>query len=83
MEHRQANLIQKEVGLMLKDVRLLAERTSKLQSHLNQADGDIKGILTSTNRVTDRAEKIERVELQQPDESAMARPELVRISGRG
>ena len=59
----QASLIQKEVGLLLNDVRLLSDRVGKLQSHLGQADGDIKNILTSTARVTGRAERIERVEL--------------------
>ncbi len=63
----QASLIQKEVGLLLNDVRLLSERVGKLQSHLGQADGDIKNILTSTGRVAARAERIERVELAAPE----------------
>jgi DNA recombination protein RmuC len=62
----QASLIQKEVGLMLNDVRLLSERVGKLETHLGQAEGDIKNILTSTAKVTNRAEKIERVELTGP-----------------
>jgi DNA recombination protein RmuC len=67
----QANLIQKEVGLMLNDVRLLSERAGKLQTHLGQADGDIKNILISTARVTGRAERIERVELAGPDRAPL------------
>ena len=63
----QASLIQKEVGALLNDVRLLSDRVGKLQSHLGQADGDIKNILTSTGKITSRAEKIERVELAAPD----------------
>ena len=67
----QACHIQKEVGLMLNDVRLLSERVGKLQTHLGQADGDIKNILTSTGRVTSRAERIERVELTGPESVAL------------
>jgi DNA recombination protein RmuC len=59
----QASVIQKEVGLLLNDVRLLADRVGKLQSHLGQAEGDIKTILISASKVTNRAERIERVEL--------------------
>ena len=67
----QASLIQKEVGLLLNDVKLLTERVGKLQTHLGQADGDIKNILTSTQRVTSRAERIERVELTGPESVAL------------
>jgi DNA recombination protein RmuC len=67
----QASLIQKEVGLLLNDVRLLSERVGKLQTHLGQADGDIKNILTSTQRVSARADRIERVELTGPESVAL------------
>lgn len=59
----QADLIKKEVGALLNDVRLLGERVGKLQSHFNQADADIKNILISTGKIVGRAEKIEKVEL--------------------
>ena len=59
----QADLIKKEVGVMLKDVRLLGERVEKLQRHFGQADADIKDILVSRDKVVGRAEKIEKVEL--------------------
>jgi DNA recombination protein RmuC len=64
----QANLIQKEVGALLNDVRLLGDRVERLQRHFNQADGDIRDILTSTGKITNRAEKIEKVELSPPSE---------------
>jgi DNA recombination protein RmuC len=47
-------------------VRLLSDRVGKLQSHLGQADDDLKNILISTGKVAARAERIERVELPQP-----------------
>ena len=59
----QADLIRKEVGALLNDVRLLGDRVGKLQSHFNQADADIKNILVSTAKITGRAEKIEKVDL--------------------
>jgi len=63
----QADLIKKEVGALLNDVRLLSDRVQKLQSHFNQADADIKNILVSTAKITGRAEKIEKVELAPPE----------------
>ena len=67
----QASVIQKEVGLLLNDVRLLADRVGKLQSHLGQAEGDIKTILISAGKVVGRAERIERVDLQPTDETPL------------
>jgi DNA recombination protein RmuC len=63
----QADLIQREVGYLLRDVALLDERVGKLQTHLSQADGDVRNILTSTERITKRAQNIENVELQRLD----------------
>ena len=63
----QADLIRKEVGILLNDVRLLSDRVLKLQSHFNQADADIKNILISTGKITGRAERIEKVELAPPE----------------
>jgi DNA recombination protein RmuC len=77
----QASLIQKEVSLMLNDVRLLSDRVGKLRTHLDQADGDIKNILTSAEKVSSRAEKIERVELPPPDAAPLpAPPDEVKMS---
>ena len=67
----QASLIQKEVGLLLNDVRLLSDRVGKLQNHLGQAEGDIKGILVSAGKVVGRAERIEHVDLQPTDETPL------------
>jgi DNA anti-recombination protein RmuC len=47
----------------------------KLQSHLGQADDDVKNILISTGKVAGRAERIERVELPQ-SETATKSPAL-------
>jgi DNA recombination protein RmuC len=63
----QADLIRKEVGALLNDVRLLNDRVLKLQTHFNQADADIKNILVSTSKITSRGEKIEKVDLAPAD----------------
>lgn len=63
----QTDLICKEVGALLNDVRLLSDRVQKLQSHFNLADADIKNILVSTGKITSRAEKIEKVEFAPPE----------------
>jgi DNA recombination protein RmuC len=63
----QADLIRKEVGAMLNDVRLLGDRVGKLQAHFNQADADIKNILISSDKILKRGEKIEKVDLAPPE----------------
>ena len=70
----QASVIQKEVGLLLNDCRLLADRVGKLQTHFGLADDDIRNILISTGKVTGRAEKIERVELPAPEGAVQLPP---------
>jgi DNA recombination protein RmuC len=59
----QADMIRKEVGVLVGDVRRLGERVAKLQSHFNQAEGDIRDITVSTEKIVSRGERIERVEL--------------------
>jgi DNA recombination protein RmuC len=61
---QQAGLIQKEVGALLRDVRLLRDRTVKLQSHFNLASDDISGMLTSSDRIARKAARIEDVRLE-------------------
>ena len=60
----QAALIQKQVGELMKDVRLLAERVGKLDRHFTLAQKDIEQISTSTRRITNRGGRIERIELE-------------------
>lgn len=58
----QAHLIQAEVALLMDDVRRLDERTRKLQSHFGLAQKDIDMILTSSEKVIGRGNKIESLE---------------------
>jgi|TARA_Y100000294_G_scaffold53351_1_gene50338 DNA recombination protein RmuC len=63
----QAGLIQKQVELMLNDVRLLDERVGKLKTHFRQAGEDIDGIAISSGKITGRGQKIEDVQLEEED----------------
>ncbi len=65
----QAGLIQKQVELMLNDVRLLDERVGKLKTHFRQASEDIDGISTSSGKITDRGQKIKDVQLEEDDQA--------------
>ncbi len=59
----QAHIIQREVGMMAKDVSLLDERVAKLQSHFNQSTEDIRKIRISTEKITKRADKIDSLDM--------------------
>ncbi len=63
----QANIIQREVGDMMKDVKRLAERVTNLQRHTMQANTDLSEIVTSTDKILRRAERIEQVELPEAE----------------
>ena len=58
----QAHIIQKEVGLLAKDVVLLDNRVGKLQQHFDQSVEDIRQIRISTGKITKRADKIDAIE---------------------
>lgn len=59
----QANLIQREVGVLLQDVRRLGERVEALGRHLGQSESDLKDIGISIEKITKRGAAIAQVEL--------------------
>jgi DNA recombination protein RmuC len=61
----QAHAIHAEVGKLLNDVRLLAERTAKLETHFRQAQDDVGQIATSAEKVTRRAARIDAMEFSE------------------
>jgi DNA recombination protein RmuC len=63
----QASEIQKEVALLLKDVKLLAERVGDLRIHFERTSKDLGEIEKPMSRVVARAGRIEAVELSAPD----------------
>src|SRR5262249_9795652 len=58
----QATVIQREVGLLVQDVRRLDERVEKLSRHFAQAEGDLKDIPTWTEKIVKRGNPTEGVE---------------------
>jgi DNA recombination protein RmuC len=66
----QAHIIQREVGMMAKDVTLLDDRVAKLQSHFTQTTEDMRKIRISTEKITKRADKIEALDVEEPQASS-------------
>ncbi|MBA67661.1 MAG: DNA recombination protein RmuC [Rhizobiales bacterium] len=60
----QAHLIQGEVLRLMEDLTRLDDRVRKLQTHFGQAQKDIDQILTSTDKLTKRGNKIEMLEFE-------------------
>jgi DNA recombination protein RmuC len=58
----QAHHIQKEVQLLITDVRRLQERAVKLDTHFRQAQEDVSMISTSAEKITKRGDRIEQLE---------------------
>ncbi len=61
----QAHLIQKEVRTLMQDIGRLDDRVNNLQKHFGQAEKDIREIGISTGKITNRADKIEELELEE------------------
>ena len=59
----QAHLIQGEVGRLMDDMGRLDERVRKLQSHFALTARDIEQIVTSTDKVTKRGQRIADMDL--------------------
>jgi DNA recombination protein RmuC len=71
-----ARAIHAEVGKLLNDVRLLAERTAKLEGHFRQAQEDVGLIATSTEKVTRRAARIDAMEFGEEEGQVETLPNL-------
>lgn len=74
----QAHLIQGEVIRLMEDVGRLDDRVRKLQQHFIQTQKDIELIVTSTDKVTRRGQKIEALEFagdqERPERAQPASP---------
>ena len=66
----QAHVIQGEVALLMEDLGRLDERTRKLQGHFQAAQKDVEMILTSSDKLTRRGERIEALEFSPVAETA-------------
>jgi DNA recombination protein RmuC len=77
----QAHAIHAEVGKLLNDVRLLAERTAKLEGHFRQAQDDVGQIATSAEKVTRRAARIDAMEFGEAPPQVETQPNLRLATG--
>ena len=65
----QVDIIQEHLGLLSKDFQRFRERMDQLARHIEQANEDVQRVHTSAVKISDRFEKIERVELKPSDGS--------------
>jgi DNA recombination protein RmuC len=70
----QAHVIQDEVTKLLVDVERLDDRVRKLQAHFSQATTDIDNILTSTRKITGRAQKIDAMDFSESEAKTKPAP---------
>jgi DNA recombination protein RmuC len=77
----QAHAIHAEVGKLLNDVRLLAERTARLEGHFRQAQDDVGQIATSAEKVTRRAARIDAMEFSEEAPKVETQPNLRLATG--
>ena len=64
----QADVIQREVGLMLEDVAQLKARVLDFQRHFAQLGPDLEKIMVSADKIAGRGARIEGVELEERKE---------------
>ena len=74
----QTHLIQDEVGKLLDDVKRLAERAAKLDTHFRQAQDDLAGLATSAEKIAKRGERIVAMEFSENEAATPveAQPQL-------
>ena len=74
----EAQAIQAEVGKLVNDVRLLTERSAKLETHFRQAQEDLSGIGAASQRIARRGERIESMDFSREGEAEP--PDLMRLA---
>ena len=65
----QVDIIQEHLGLLGNDFQRFRERMDQLASHIEQANEDVQRVHTSAVKISNRFDKIERVELEPSDGS--------------
>lgn len=71
----QVDIIQEHLGLLGKDFKRFRERMDQLARHIEQANEDVRRVHTSAAKISDRFERIERVELDHDEASALSETE--------
>ena len=64
---RQVHIIQEHLGGLAKDFDRFRKRMENLARHIRQANEDVNEVNISAGKITDRFQKIERVDLETPD----------------
>ncbi|MDX8386037.1 MAG: DNA recombination protein RmuC [Gallionella sp.] len=72
---KQVHIIKDELGKLGKDFGRFDERMKKLAIHIRQASKDVDEVQISSSKITAQFGKIERVELDQPEELPELPPE--------
>jgi DNA recombination protein RmuC len=62
----QAGLIQREVAMLLTDVNRLRERVLDFQKHFGLLGADVEKIITSSNKIASRGQRIETLDFEEP-----------------
>jgi DNA recombination protein RmuC len=72
------HVIQAEVGKLLNDVRLLAERAAKLEGHFRQSQEDLGMLATSAEKVARRAQRIDAMDFTAEEPTEVPRFRLAK-----
>ncbi len=68
----QAGLIQREVAMLLTDVNRLRERVLDFQKHFGLLGADVEKIITSSNKIASRGQRIETLDFDDAGHGARA-----------
>ena len=82
---RQVHIIQEHLGGLAKDFDRFQRRMDNLARHIRQANEDVNEVNVSAGKITDRFQRIERVDLDVPDSALqeLDSPEGVEKAPRG
>ena len=69
---RQVNVIQEHLRYLAADFDRFRERMDRLATHIRQAHEDAQQVNTSAKKISSRFVKIEKVELDEPDEEELS-----------
>ncbi|MFM9845889.1 MAG: DNA recombination protein RmuC [Hyphomicrobiaceae bacterium] len=76
----QAGVIQREVGVLLTDVRRLLERTAELERHFGLSSKALEKIVASAEKISKRGQRLHSLDLEEAAEDI---PEPPRLSVQG
>ncbi len=73
----QASVIQREVGTLLTDVNRLKDRVLDFQKHFGLLGSDVEKMVTSTNKIASRSQKIQDLDFE------TGQPQTIAANGAG